>query len=383
MRDLVAGKTGGEESANNGVAAAMKRATAFSGLVLLSIIAVAAAQDSKAAPKGEPKAVEKFTPQKPVRAPVDRSFVTPAVEKAVEKGLDFLVKRQRPNGAIGDGQFSENIAVSSLAGLAFLSNGSTPTEGPYAKAIERVLDFVLDNVSTSGYVVVQRSTTHGPMYDHGFGTLFLAEAYGMTRRPDIREKLKKAINLIVTTQNAEGGWRYFPRKTQEADISVTICQIMALRAARNSGVFVPRSTIDKCVDYVRKSQNADGGFRYMVNSGPSGFPRSAAGVVALYSAGIYEGKDLDRGLEYLQQYMPGQNARRDSHYFYGHYYAVQAMYQAGGSYWEKWYPAIRDELLGRARSDGSWADTVCSEYGTAMACIILQVPNNLLPIFQR
>ena len=45
------------------------------------------------------------------------------------------------------------------------------------------------------------------MYSHGFGTLFLAEAYGMTHRPEVREKLQKAVRLIIDTQNAEGGWR--------------------------------------------------------------------------------------------------------------------------------------------------------------------------------
>ena len=311
-------------------------------------------------------------------------LVNPAAERTIERGLQYLAKRQHPQGSFGSGQYAENIAVASLAALAMLSNGSTPGEGPYGENVERALGFVLDNASPSGFIVVQRSTSHGPMYDHGFGTLFLAEAYGMTGRTDVREQLKKAIQLIVATQNVDGGWRYQPRRNSDADLSVTICQIMALRAARNAGIFVPRNTVDKCIEYVRRSQNVDGGFRYMLRaSGPSGFPRSAAGVVALYSAGVYEGEDLERGLAYLMAYLPGRPTRRESHYFYGQYYAVQAMYQAGGEYWEKWYPAIRDELIARARNDGSWADSICPEYGTAMACIILQVPNNYLPIFQR
>jgi hypothetical protein len=73
----------------------------------------------------------------------------------------------------------------------------------------------------------------------------------------------------------------------------------------------------------------------------------------------------------------------DNHFFYGHYYAVQAMWHAGGDYWRAWYPAIRDTLLARRQKDGSWFDQVCPEYGTAMACLILQMPNNYLPIFQR
>ena len=73
------------------------------------------------------------------------------------------------------------------------------------------------------------------MYGHGFATLFLAEVYGMTPRPDVRETLRKAVRLIVQTQNQEGGWRYHPVRN-DAALSVTSCQIMALRAARTTGV---------------------------------------------------------------------------------------------------------------------------------------------------
>ena len=138
------------------------------------------------------------------------------------------------------------------------------------------------------------------MYSHGFGTLFLAEAYGMTHRPEIREKLRKAVQLIIDTQNNEGGWRYQPVKN-DADLSVTICQINALRAARNAGLYVPKETVDACINYVKQSQNPDGGFRYMLSGGASAFPRSAAGVVALQSAGEYDSKEIRDGLAYLRQ----------------------------------------------------------------------------------
>lgn len=324
--------------------------------------------------------------QAPQRGPEKNAaanLVTKPTEQAIKAGLVYLANRQNSNGSFGGGQYRDNIAVSSLAGLAMLSSGSTPGAGPYGENLNRLVDFILQNTSPSGFIVVQRSSSHGPMYSHGFGTLFLAEVYGMTQRNDVREKLKKAVQLIVYSQNAQGGWRYQPTRTEQADLSVTICQIMALRAARNAGIYVPRSTVDKCIDYVYKTQNADGGFRYMITPGPSAFPRSAAGVVALYSAGVYEGKELERGLDYLLTRMPGRRFRRESHYYYGHYYAVQAMYQAGDDYWAKWYPAVRDELLQRRQPDGSWRDSICTEYGTAMACIILQMPNSYLPIFQR
>ena len=130
---------------------------------------------------------------------------------------------------------------------------------------------------------------------------------------------------------------------------------MALRAARNAGLFVPNETIDRAIDYVKRSQNADGGFMYMIQGGESAFPRSAAAVAALYSAGIYKGPEIAKGLDYLMQFLPAEGvARREGYYFYGHYYAVQAMWQAGGEHWRRWYPAIRDELIARQRDDGSW-----------------------------
>ena len=78
-----------------------------------------------------------------------------------------------------------------------------------------------------------------------------------------------------------------------------------------------------------------------------------------------------------------RNDQPDMYYFYGHYYAAQAMWTAGGSWWAEWFPAIREELLGRQHPDGSWDDAIDTHYATAMACIILQIPNNYLPILQK
>lgn len=311
------------------------------------------------------------------------TLLTPAARQSVDKGLEYLSGRQHDDGSFGSGGYSRNVAVCALAGMAFMSAGSTPGRGRHGEEVQNCIDFILNHAKDSGFIMAEGSTSHGPMYGHGFATLFLAEAYGMTMRDDIREKLAKAVNLIVQTQNKDGGWRYQPQR-RDADISVTICQVMALRAARNAGLLVSRDVIDRCIEYVKRSQNADGGFMYMIQGGASAFPRSAAGVVALYSAGIYEGTEIEKGLEYLMQFVP-RNGRfnHESHYFYGHYYAVQAMWHAGGEHWSRWYPAIRDELIERQLPDGSWMDSICSEYGTAMASIVMQMPNNFLPIFQR
>ncbi len=126
----------------------------------------------------------------------------------------------------------------------------------------------------------------------------------MSERDDLSRVVRKAVALIVQTQNEEGGWRYFP-VPKDADLSVTACQLMALRAARNTGISVPKETIDKGIEYIQRCQNPDGGFRYRINdSMESRFARSAAAVTALYTSGIHEGPVLDKGRAYLRQNLP-------------------------------------------------------------------------------
>ncbi|MFM7073600.1 MAG: prenyltransferase/squalene oxidase repeat-containing protein [Planctomycetota bacterium] len=303
---------------------------------------------------------------------------------AVRRGLEYLAKTQNPDGSFGVGLYSRNVGVCGLAGLAMMADGNTPSRGTFGRAVERVLAFLSGCCRDSGFVAQSESASHGPMYEHGFATLFLAEAYGMARAPGLREKLASAVRLIIETQNREGGWRYFPER-RDADISVTICQVMALRAAKNAGLYVPPATIDRCVDYIRRSQNSDGGFMYqLAMGGPSKFPRSAAAVVALNNAGIYGGPEVERALDYVMEFLPGSTAAAmENHFLYGHYYAVQAMWQAGGDRWRRWYPAIEAELSKRQQADGAWLDSVSPVYGTAMACLILLMPRNHLPVFQK
>jgi hypothetical protein len=59
------------------------------------------------------------------------------------------------------------------------------------------------------------------------------------------------------------------------------------------------------------------------------------------------------------------------------------MWTAGGERWKRWYPPVRDELIRVQMSEGYWVDQICQHYATAMACIILQIPNNCLPILQK
>ena len=314
------------------------------------------------------------------------NLITPETKAAIQTGLKWLNEQQHKDGSFGSvARYQGNVGIAGLVGLAFLSSGSTPGRGPYGAALTRVIDFLIACSTPTGYIVESDSEAESPMYGHGFATMFLAEALGMSERDDLSQVVRKAVALILQTQNDEGGWRYFP-VPKEADVSVTVCQLMALRAARNTGISVPKETIDLGIKNIEKCQNPDGGFCYKIfDPQESRFARSAAAVTALYTSGVHEGPVLDKGRAYLRKFLPGiRGIHENDFYYYGHYYAVQAAWHAGGDLWNSWFPAIRTELMRSQSADGSWFDAwFGSEFSTAMALIVLQTPNHLLPIFDR
>ena len=101
--------------------------------------------------------------------------------------------------------------------------------------------------------------------------------------------------------------------------------------------------------------------------------------MALYSAGVTRGAEVERGLAFL---LKSQQAPRaplpDSYYYYGHYYAALATWAAGGDARKQWYPTARDELLSRQTPGGNWTDGISPHYATAMALIALQAPHGRL-----
>ncbi|HPD17754.1 MAG TPA: terpene cyclase/mutase family protein [Planctomycetota bacterium] len=306
--------------------------------------------------------------------------------QVVLDGLRYLARTQNRDGSwSGRGGYSRNVGVSALACMAFMANGSQPGRGEFGENIDRGLDFILSNVRRDGYISAGADSR---MYEHGFATLFLGEAYGMTQRPDIADKLRLAVALIQRSQkHADGGWRYDPSPLAESDISVTVCQIMALRSARNAGIKVPKECIDRAVNYVKQSCLPDGSFCYMLHSRSRGsYALLSAGVSSLYGAGEFDCPELKRALALFEQETPRNISHRGpiSHYYsYAHYYASQAAYHAGGRYWSAYYPAISKELTETQEANGSWQDTFGEAYGTAMACLVLQLPYQYLPIFQR
>jgi hypothetical protein len=298
--------------------------------------------------------------------------LTPQAEAAIDKGLRYLAAHQNKDGGWGR---DHHVAQTALALMAFMVKGYFPDKEPYGDVLARGVDFLLQAGQAGGGYMGKS------MYEHALATLALSEVWGMSARGDeIRDLLKRAVGIILRAQNRRGGWRYQPDGT-DADISVTVMQIVALASAREAGILVPEETIERAVRYVKSCQSAGGGFGYRGPQDP-GFARTAAGVTSLLMCGERDTDAVRRGLEYLHN-APEQKFQQlpDSRwYYYGHYYAMIAMDQAGERHYQAWYPKIRDALVAKQRPDGRWEG---EEYGTPMAILILGVPYRYLPIYQR
>jgi hypothetical protein len=91
-------------------------------------------------------------------------------------------------------------------------------------------------------------------------------------------------------------------------------------------------------------------------------------------------------LRFLKERSPGIIDNNVGEYYYCHYYAVQAMVQAGDKEYAEWYPLIRDALIRRQGPEGSWTGKPTGKtasYETPMAIIILATPHRYIPIYQR
>jgi hypothetical protein len=225
------------------------------------------------------------------------------------------------------------------------------------------------------------------MYGHGVASIALAELYGQNRTPVMRQKLDRIIKLIIASQNPEGGWRYRPI-ARDADISVTVLQVVALRAAKNAGLDVPQTTIDNAVKYVKRCYHPpSGGFTYQPNREP-GFARTAAAIYSLQVCGLYDDEMVKRGSEYLFKNVKQQ----DQWFTYGNFYAAPAQYMIGGETWQKWYADLKDTLLKSVSTKGDlcyWdskldqGKSVGQVYCTGVYAMILAMPYHYIPLYQR
>ena len=326
------------------------------------------------------------------------------VDKSIEKALNYLMKIQKKDGSIYDHKHS--VTMTSLAIMAFAASGHQPDDqSKEGETMRKALDFVLQEKNQDGNGYFGKAD-HSRMYGHGIITLMLAEMTGMgvNKKQDdlIKKRLEKAIQLILWSQkqknkndkNQYGGWRYEPN-SRDSDLSVTIWQLMSLRAANDAGIPVPKEAIDDAVEYLKRCYsssrknkritNRKSAFGYTPGRGPA-FAMAAAGMLAMQVSGQYDADETKGAADWLMSKKINYN---EKFFFYGTYYFAQSMYQRGDKYAEHAKKQVELHLFKNQQPDGSWEPRNGEErnagrsYATAMGILSLCVTYHYLPIYQK
>lgn len=335
---------------------------------------------------------------------VRREGGTTLTEAAVARGLHWMAEHQSPDGSWslhrfnklpqcgnrcrGHGSVRSDSAATALCLLPFLGASQTHQTGIYQSCVSKGLRWLLNHQRPDGDLRADSQGNAG-MYAHGQAAIVLCEAYALSRDEQLRTAAQAAIDFIVNSQHADGGWRYKPG--DEGDTSVLGWQLMALQSARAAGLTVPDTTLALTTNYLDSVSYDDGSrYSYQPNRRPTHVMTAEALLCRMYLGWKKDFAGLEQGVRYLRRkHMP--NAQGTNFYYW--YYATQVMHHFGGKPWEQWNLQMRDILVEsqvrRGHAAGSWdprgghASQAGRLYSTAMAVCTLEVYYRHAPIFRQ
>ncbi len=329
-------------------------------------------------------------------------------EAAVERGLDWIVRHQRPDGAWSldtngqcdkkhpcphRGAMHSDTAATGLALLPLLGAGHSHTEpGRYQANVRRGLEWLVHNQKPDGDLYVGgEGNVH--MYSHAIAAIALSEAYGLTGDRNLQGATRRAIEFIAKTQQPEGGWRYEPG--QAGDTSVFGWQVMALRSAQLASIPVPDGAIRNALRYLDRAQANERGTAYAYQPGGPATPVMTAEALLIrqYMGWDRHNKTLIAGAENIAEHL--FNSKERNIYYW--YYATQMLHNLHNTAWRRWNLMVRDGLIrmqvqGNHCDRGSWdpAKPQGDQWGgragrlftTSLSLLTLEVYYRYLPLYE-
>jgi hypothetical protein len=321
-------------------------------------------------------------------------------EAAVDLGLKWLVKQQRPDGSWSlRGPYSNPAAVedrTAATGLAMIAlQGANHTHrwGTYREHVEKGLKYLVKVQKDDGDLF-NGDREHNWLYSHAIGTIALCELYAMTGDTALEEPAQKAVNFCVDAQHSEGGWRYAPRR--DHDTSVTGWMVMALQSAKMGGLKVPPEALYRVEEFLNQV-GSEGGSRYAYQPGNSSDRvMTAEGLLCRQYLGWSQSEEpLLRGADLLvsRENLPSWNERN----VYYWYYASQVLHHLEGSRWDTWNAAMKPVLTQHQTKSGleagSWHPEPDADhadqwgawggrlYTTCLSIFVLEVYYRHMPLY--
>jgi prenyltransferase beta subunit len=329
----------------------------------------------------------------------------------IEKSLVWLAKQQNQDGSWSNLQKQSDVTCTALAGLALLMEGSTAVKGKCAENIREAVTWMVQNCQEGKddglFGANARRASFGDLSGQSYAVLFLAcalarddrteakssdERVARARRHELERVLKRAAAFIVKAQAKNGGWGLTSSQAGQDNAGSTLEQILALRAAQQAGIDVPKGTLQKAYAYLEKMTTPRGGIPFSsVQAGSSGAERpglTIAAVAATYGSDEIGADVLKKWLRFSQSTISPRSQTQDL------FHLAIAVHGLGDAGYAKLFSneqpmlvwsRVRGIVLNRFRSEGGaiyreWNPSPV--FGTAISLIVLQLDNDYLPIFR-
>ena len=245
-------------------------------------------------------------------------------ERLVYGFLRWLKMKQGDNGL-----WQNQTGYSALALLCYLAHGELPgSSAEFGDTVEKAIRGLLnDQIKTEdearkdhgnapraggkhawrrgevGYFR-HRDTCN---YSHLIAVYALSEAYAMTRIPDVKAAVERALPHILNGQNADGGWYYnMEAKCPTTDTSYTSWAVQALKAAKLAGFGDAKvvAALKRAAKGIKTASNPDGSFGYLNTAKRRSYGLTAACALIMQMLDESDTDFCKKSIAYMDSWEP-------------------------------------------------------------------------------
>ncbi|HEX2749601.1 MAG TPA: prenyltransferase/squalene oxidase repeat-containing protein, partial [Verrucomicrobiales bacterium] len=300
-------------------------------------------------------------------------------EAAVKKSLQWLQKKQNPDGSWGT---SNKGGMTGLALLAYLGHCETPESPLYGETVLKGLTYLMElaqkNKAPFDGIYSDKPSVISSTYEHGIACYAMGEMYSFAKLgtkpiPGLRESFERGTAIIIQKQQPAGSWGYKEGIGYDQygrnDLSVTGWQYQALKAAKHTGLKIAGlpQAVKNVEKYLEGTQTGDGGFGGTDrNQHYNQWNLTGAAVLGLQTLGVGDAGKIQKGIRFMLDELQKEPLNWNSDcYLYVWYYNTQALFQKGGEPWKKWNDQFQKIILENQNEDGSYKVEGVGEIGSA------------------